>query len=133
MKVTRAGTPGMQSSVDYEGPANSGRDPPGLATQAVRESRKRREFVHMRLHEIMGRLLEMSSERDRITAELAGKANDKGPAMKALRDRRAYLAARFDILRKEQKGLIAERASIAAAAAQGTAMARKGAAADGAA
>ena len=85
----------------------------------VRENMARHVYVEMRLEEIAGRVLAMAAERGQLTSALGGKAGEKGSDIKKQRERRAYLADRLLILRKEQASLSAEKKAAAIASREG--------------
>ena len=84
-----------------------------------REPLPRRIFVQMRLEEIAARIGDMASEREQLTADLKSQPGEGGPVHKKLRQRRAYIAERLAIIRKEQAGLNAEKKAMGATGERG--------------
>ena len=92
-------------------PAGPALSEPNSRTVAerVREPVPRRVFIAMRLKEISDQVGMMAQEREGLTSELKSRSDNEGVAHKRLRQRRAYLAERLDMLRREQSELNTER------------------------
>ena len=89
------------------------------AADPVREPIPRRLYVAMRLEEISALVGAMAKEREQATADLKAPPAAEGPNHKQLRQRRAYLAQRLAIVRKEQADLSVEKKALGAARRQG--------------
>ena len=88
------------------------------AADPVREPIPRRLYVAMRLEEISALVGAMAKEREQATADLKAPPAAEGPNHKQLRQRRAYLAQRLAIVRKEQADLSVEKKALGAARRQ---------------
>ena len=93
------------SSGDHAGSQKGAHNP-------AREPVQRRVYLSMRLEEIGVDIAEKAKERERLTADLQNPSRKDGTGHKQLRQRRAYLAERLAMLRKEQADLHAERKAI---------------------
>ena len=85
------------------------------AQEPVREPMPRNLYISMRLPEIAAEIAQKAQERERLTSILQDPSRKEEPGQRQLRRRRAYLAERLAILRKEQADLQGERKIIAAA------------------
>ena len=63
----------------------------------------------MRLEEISTLVTEMAKEREKLTADIKAPPGPDGASLKTLRLRRAYVAQRLAIIRKEQADLNVEK------------------------
>ncbi len=54
----------------------------------------------------------MAAEREQLNTALKGRPDEVGAEIRALRERRSYLATRIDMLRAEQEALRAERKTL---------------------
>jgi hypothetical protein len=82
-----------------------------------RQSVPRPVYVAMRLEEIATTVGVMAKERERLTVDLKSSSLASGVTQKQLRQRRAYIAMRLAILRREQAALKIEKTQLAAAGA----------------
>jgi chromosome segregation ATPase len=78
---------------------------------SLRTTIERRSYVLMRLSELADTVKAHGSERSDLT-KIKTMPNDSGSDLKKLRDRRAYLARRIEVLREEQKTLQTQRREI---------------------
>lgn len=79
---------------------------------SVKAAVETRTYVLMRLTELASTLKAHAGERADVTNAIKGTSADSGPELKKLRDRRVYLAKRVEILRHEQKSLLAQKKEI---------------------
>jgi predicted nucleic acid-binding Zn-ribbon protein len=80
----------------------------------------------MRLSEVADTVKAHGSERSDLTKKIKTMPNDSGSDLKKLRDRRAYLARRIEVLREEQKTLQTQRREINQEVAQMSKSGRSG-------
>jgi len=85
------------------------------AHNSAPEPAQRRVYLSMRLEEIGVDIADKAGERERLTSNLQDPSRKDAPGTKQLRQRRAYLAERLAILRKEQADLHAERKALGVA------------------
>jgi len=82
-------------------------------------------FVTMRLEEINVNISNLAQERERLTSYLQAPSSIDGPSHKQLRLRRAYVAERIDILRKEQADLNLEKRAMGPSGSAGVGAEKK--------
>jgi hypothetical protein len=85
---------------------------------SLRATIETRSYVLMRLAELADTVRAHGSERSDLTKKIKAMPSDSGADLKKLRDRRAYLARRIEVLREEQKTLQAQRKEINQTVAQ---------------